>query len=223
MATAILPYSAQHYNSLPSIQDAGRSLTPSELEELPAAVGGIFVRHAVQDRFGLILLHNHFPVEADEMLVSFGNVALPYKTSSPAAELCDIKGSSWRFVDKDLIPYEFVHNSASRPGIQDFQPFLSELRPALERLGLTKKLGICILAPEGQNTTQHIEITRDRMNITLPFDISPDDKSIEAVWGFELDQAAVHSPTPVVLKKCKIACKYGPNTGHCEDHKTTKN
>ena len=30
------------------------------------------------------------------------------------------------------------------------------------------------------------------------------------------------APTPLVLKKCKVTCKYGPNTGHRGFHLTTK-
>lgn len=84
MATTVLPYSAQHYNSLPSIADAGRSLQPADIALLTTTIGQVFVKHKVQKLFGIILLHNHFSLDEDEILVNIGSVAVPWKTSSRA-------------------------------------------------------------------------------------------------------------------------------------------
>lgn len=189
MGTVVLPYSAQHYNSLPGIEDAGSGLKPSDIEQLTAAVGNVFVKHQVQSLFGIILLHNHFPLDEDEMLVNIGSVAIPWKTSSLAQELRDVKGSSWRFTDKGLAPYEFVHDTATRLNIDGFQSFLSELRAVLERLGLVEKLGVCAFSRGDLDVATQVEFTQGRANITLPFDIAPEqgqNKSVEAVWQFDL-------------------------------------
>jgi hypothetical protein len=45
--SAVFPYSAQHYNSLPSIVDA----------LLTTTIGRVLIKHKVQKLFGIILLH----------------------------------------------------------------------------------------------------------------------------------------------------------------------
>lgn len=189
MATAILPYNAQQYNSLPSIADAGTSLKPEDIAILTSTIGQVFVKHEVQNIFGIILLHNHFSLDVDEMLVNIGSVAVPWKTSSLATQLRNVRGSAWRFTEQGVAPYEFAYDVAPGPDVGGFQPFLSELRALLQHLGLAEKLGICAFTREDQDTTTQVEFTQGRANITLPFDIAPQDgpdQSIEAVWQFDL-------------------------------------
>jgi hypothetical protein len=188
MSTKILPYTSQHYNSLPSIAEAGSSLTPTDIALLTSTIGQVCIKHNVQKYFGITLLHNHFPLSDNEMLVSIGSVAVPWKTTSRAPELRDIKGSSWRFTDQGIVPYEFAYDVDSRVDLSDFLPFLSELRIVLERLDLMGKLGVCVFASEDLDNTTQVEFTQGRANITLPFDIAPEEgtnRSIEAVWQFD--------------------------------------
>ena len=188
MATAVLAYSAQQYNSMPNIEDAGINLNPADIALLTTTIGQVFVKHGVQELFGITLLHNHFPLDTDEILVNIGSVAVPWKTSSLADQLRDVKGSAWRFTEHGVVPYEFVHDVASRPDVSGFQAFLAELGALLHRLGLSGKLGVCAFTREDLNATTQVEFTQARANITLPFDISPGDgpdRSIEAVWQFD--------------------------------------
>ena len=88
-----------------------------------------------------------------------------------------------------MAPYEFVYDLTSRPDVGGFQPFLSELRALLDRLGLTEKLGIYAFTRKDLDSTTQMEFTEGRANITLPFDISPEEgpsRLIEAVWQFDL-------------------------------------
>ncbi|KAI0003449.1 hypothetical protein F4779DRAFT_621876 [Xylariaceae sp. FL0662B] len=233
MATAVLPYSAQHYNSLPSIGDAGSNLKPEDIVLFTMTIGQVFVKHKVQKLFGIILLHNHFSLDENEILVNIGSVAVPWKTSSLSEQLRDVRGSAWRFTEQGLAAYEFAYDvSSSQPDISGFRPFLSELRALLDRLGLMEKLGICVLTGKDLDSTTQVEFTQGRANITLPFDIAPEDgpcRAIEAVWQFDLSPepgtetlANETTPSPLVVKKCKVACKYGPNTGHQGYHQKTK-
>ena len=54
MGTAIVPYPAQHYNSLPTIEDTGSSLKPPDIEQLAATVGQVFAKHQFWSFFRLI-------------------------------------------------------------------------------------------------------------------------------------------------------------------------
>lgn len=188
MDTAVLSYSVQHYNSLPSIMDAGINLTPADIALLTTTIGLVFVKHEVQKLFGIILLHNHFSLDENEILVNIGSVAVPWKTNSLAEQLRGVRGSAWRFTEQGVAPYEFAYDQ-NLPDVSDFQPFLSELRVLLKRLRLTDKLGICAFRSEDLYSTTQVEFTQGRANITLPFDIAPEDgpnRSIEAVWQFDL-------------------------------------
>ncbi len=93
MATAVLPYSAQHYNSLPSIADAGSSFKPAYIALLTTTIGQVLVKHKVQKFFSIILLHNYLSLDENEILVNHGSVAVPLKTPSLAEQLRDVKGS----------------------------------------------------------------------------------------------------------------------------------
>lgn len=123
------------------------------------------------------------------MLVNDGQVAVPWKTTSLAPELEDVKPSYWLFTKKGAAAYEFSHGSVGggQGHLVDFPAFTSELRETLEILGLKDKLGVCSLSNRDLNDGTQVEFTQGRANITLSFDMDPHagDKSIEVVWIFE--------------------------------------
>lgn len=137
MATAVLPYSVQRYNSLPNIADAGINLTSADIALLTTTIGQVFVKYEVQYLFGIILLQNHFSLDESEILVNVGSVAVPWKTTSRAEQLRDVKGSAWRFTEQGVAPYEFAYDVTPLPDVSSFKPFFSELSVLLDRLGLT--------------------------------------------------------------------------------------
>lgn len=197
--TTILSYSTQHYNSLPSIEDAGTTFTPADVALLTTTIGQLFIEHKVEKFFVIILLHNHFYLDEDERLVNFGSVAVPCKTSSLEKQISRVRGSAWRFTEQGIAAYEFTYKTFLQHNLSDFQPFLSELRALLDRLGMIEKLGICALDSEDVDSDTPVEFTQGRANITLPFDIAPKDgpnRSIEAAWQFDLSSEQV-------LKPCK--------------------
>ncbi|MEU9447839.1 hypothetical protein [Streptomyces sp. NPDC048277] len=91
------PVSAQR-KRLPSFAEA-EGLGPRDAEFVRDLVG-VLAKHGNLDRFGLCLLHDHFPLAADEVLV---------ETNDPRARTLNIrvekagrtghgKASQWRFV-----------------------------------------------------------------------------------------------------------------------------
>jgi hypothetical protein len=80
MATTVLLYSAQHYNSSPNIEDAGASFKPADIALLTTTIGQMFIKHNVQKLFGIILLHNYFSLNEDEILGNIRSMATPWKT-----------------------------------------------------------------------------------------------------------------------------------------------
>jgi hypothetical protein len=153
-----------------------------------------FVKHSIEKAFGIILLHNHFPMSPTEVLVQFGNAAVPWDTTTSSPELANIVSSSWRFVPEGLAPWvqllkSFKEVSAtivSRSSRGIFGWVECHTLP----LNLSQVLGLCALDEGDIDAPATIEITSGRANITLDVDIDPQDGdgSIEAIRQFGSSQ-----------------------------------
>lgn len=130
--------------------------------------------------------HNHFLLECYEMLVDFDSVALPVDTRSGTKQLGAIHASSWRFTEKGIAPYEFTHTAQEISlDSQPVQSFSAEFGAILAKWNLANVFGICSLSDKPIDRPTTMEFTSGRANITLPFDITPDDgNTIDAMWRF---------------------------------------
>lgn len=193
MAVSVLPYSVEHYNSLPELQVA-----KSQFESARAAtvlftdIGKSIVKHHVENMLGVALLHNHFFLESHEMLVNVDSVAVPWDTRSGTKELGAVHASAWRFTEDGIAPYEFTY--AAQEILLDCPPmqsFFVEFNAILAKWNLAHILGICSLKEKPIDRPATMEFTSGRANITLPFDIAPDDGNIiDAMWQFSSDPLA---------------------------------
>ena len=187
MVLQVLPYSVEHYNSLPELGDAKQEFDAANVFNiLYTEIGSIFIKHQVQDILGITLLHNHFPLDPNEMLVTFNSVAVPWDTTSGVKELSSVNATAWRFTDHGLAPYEFAHAAIAVPlGQHPMPSFLQELAVTFRKWNLTNILGICSLGETSIDSPVAMEFTEGRANITLPFDITPNDGSaVDAMWQF---------------------------------------
>ena len=73
MAAAVLSYSAERFNALPSLGAASDAFAPRKADVLPHLVA-IIRRAGLADVAGVALLHAHFSMHADERLVQRGKV-----------------------------------------------------------------------------------------------------------------------------------------------------
>lgn len=229
-AVALLPYSHEYYDTLPDIMDAGINVgTTAAAEALSTSIGKLFVEHNVENELGIILLHNHFAMSTTEMLVQFGNAAVPWNIDYRSPELAKVASSSWRFMQQGLAPYEFRYTGSLQKAPPTLSPechgaFLARLADVLAQYNLLDVLGLCALDDRDIDAAPTIEVTSGRANITLDVDIDPGDevgtdKSIEAIWQFGTKKGP--SGEPVVFKKYKVACKIR-NNQHTGIHQTTK-
>lgn len=102
MSIALLEYNPKHYNTLPPVLQAGRNAEPSgAIEALESVIGNIFVKHGVDKELGIILLHNHFDLSPSEILVQFGNSAVPWQTTRNP-NLTNVVPAAWRFIEEAL-------------------------------------------------------------------------------------------------------------------------
>ncbi|KAI9747541.1 MAG: N-acetyl-glucosamine-6-phosphate deacetylase [Chaenotheca gracillima] len=224
MAVPILPYSVGHYNSLPELHAARNQFESTQASEiLFTEIGEALLKHNVEKKLGVVLLHNHFLLEPYEILVNVGSVAVPWDARSGAEELTNVTPSSWRFIDGGLTPFEFAHAATNMLlDQQQTQAFLVEFGAILNKLRLANLFGICALGGRSIDGPTTMEFTSGRANITLPFDIAPDDgNTVDAMWQFSSDsrtsavQSSSNGMQPIVFGQCKNRCKGKP---HQERH-----
>lgn len=95
MAVPVLPYAMEHYNFLPELGVAKDQFESARaFEILFTEVGKAFITHHVEKLLGVILLHNHFLLGPQEVLVNVDSVAVPWDISSGAEEFADVKASA---------------------------------------------------------------------------------------------------------------------------------
>ncbi|KAL8724399.1 MAG: hypothetical protein Q9166_007970, partial [cf. Caloplaca sp. 2 TL-2023] len=203
MALQVLPYSVEHHNSLPELGVAKEQFDSAKvLDILCTKIGQVFVKHHVQNILGVTLLHNHFFLNPYEILVNIDSVAVPWATTSGTTELSAVNPTAWRFTDQGLAPYEFAYKAVVAPlDRHPMQGFLLELAAILNKYNLTNILGICSLGETSVDGPATIEFTEGRANITLPFDIAPNDGgAIDAMWQFSSNQL---SPSAEAVSACQ--------------------
>ena len=177
----LLPPSSDHFNSLPDIKQSDCTFKKRCTPKVVSDICQIFREYQVQNIFGLALLHQHFEIQQNEKLITFGNVAVP-TISSP--ESLSLATSRWAFSGNKFIPYEFTAG-AENIDMDNHVAFLNEMSQALHASGLTDNLGLCSAGSiAGKDSEPTMEFTSGRANITLPFDRNPlEGDSVDAAWN----------------------------------------
>jgi hypothetical protein len=173
MAIPLLPYSVEYYNLLPELckaKDQFKSLGASEI--LFNKIGPALIRHYIEGILGVVLLYNHFLLSQNEKFIGFGSIAVPY-----TGELPNITASSWYFIGESIIPYEFFCSDI-KISLAQMQPFLAEFRTIINKWKLANIFGICSLKEESIGGPVTTEFISRYTNITLPFDITPDNGNL---------------------------------------------
>ncbi|KPM35004.1 hypothetical protein AK830_g11563 [Neonectria ditissima] len=192
MSVALLEYNPKHYDTLPRVLQAGRNAEPSgAIEALESVIGNVFAKHGVEKELGVILLHNHFDLSPTEILVQFGNSAVPWQTNRNP-DLANVFPAAWRFVEEGLAPYEFAYSNPNGPSpvpflaVEKHGPFLAELLAVLEERKLVDVLGLVVLEDKDVDSPPLIEIESGRSTIALEVDINPEPEDIwiHVVWQF---------------------------------------
>ena len=178
--SVVLPPSSDHFNSLPDIIQSDHVFKKRCTPEVLGEICQTFRKYQVQDVFGLALLHQHFEIQQNEQLVTFGNVAVPIKSS---LEGLSVAASRWAFSGDKLIPYEFTA-WAENIDMDTHAAFLVEMSQALRSSGLAHNLGLCSAGSiAGKDSEPTVEFTSGRANVTLPFDRDPQEgNSVDAAW-----------------------------------------
>ncbi|RGB25023.1 hypothetical protein C1646_675907 [Rhizophagus diaphanus] len=184
---------AVQYNELPNLCCVKKVKNKHVTEEVFNTLGQIFFAYHIQNIFGLTLLHKHFLLEGDEILLQTGSLSdFEQKTISQPVKvdklLFPIQGSNWKITsDKSYMPYEFKLEDEDKKidlSTSKIHSFLEEFSGKLNELNLTNIFGICAIGKD--SFIPSIESTEGRKNITVPFtDSDKSENCAEAVWRFK--------------------------------------
>jgi hypothetical protein len=133
----------------------------------------LFLKHGVQERLGIALLHKHMEIESTERLVECRHTSSPWKVNDATSSVIDkydgkILPRSFRLLEGNFVPYEFEYSctkSTTLQGETDYQ-FLKELSDMLVELGLHQLLGLRDL--DQREPELNVEVTEGKANIMIP-------------------------------------------------------
>lgn len=183
-------YSAAAFNSLPSLDVAEQQFKAKEANQyLEGPIRQIFIDFGVQSKYGLALLHNHFPLKDNQRLVDYHNTATAWEVEDDVSAVSPkynghIVPRAYMFENNDIVPYEFsfVPGMTDIPGSTETE-FFNALNQTLTDLGLENLFGVRDLHDHDNHLS--VEITEGDANIMLPRDKSyTADDLIEALWVF---------------------------------------
>lgn len=223
MSCVLAEYRHDAFNDLPSVTDAGNALQAKGGHDIiHETLGPLFVKHGIEEKFGLGLLHRHFEMAPSERLVEYNSTSTPWD----AADAQNIGGmllsQSWLFGDNQLVPYEFCysHGNAARAQrlsqdatLASMGRFLEELHAMLLAFGLDKTLGL--RRHPGLQFEGLVEVTAGRANINFHPSVMSPKESTETAWFFD----------PEYIKRgCTCKCNdVTASHGHMGHRTTSRN
>lgn len=81
-------YSVEHFQSLPSLENARAKFNKLEGNDLVKEVfRKVFIDQGMERKFGLAMLHRHFDLEPGEMLVDYEGTSVPWSTGHISVRL----------------------------------------------------------------------------------------------------------------------------------------
>ncbi|KAH2989205.1 hypothetical protein KXV25_009400 [Aspergillus fumigatus] len=199
-------YDPDAYDSLPTLSVGAQSFQDKGARNvLRSDIRDLFLRRGVHKRYGIALLHRHFPIATTQRLVDYRNVSAPWEADGNADRIVPkyqgaIVPRSYRLFRDSFMPYEFDFaevEESSHPALQGTRDaeFLTELSALLEQHGLEDVLGLRIL--DGRDSELSVEVTEGRANIMLPRRAFEPESLIEALWVFGPELVdACHSSLP---------------------------
>jgi hypothetical protein len=177
------------FNTLPLLEPAHNMFVDRNAEKyLNGPIRDVFLKHNMQDRYGVSLLHRHFSMDSDERLVEYGAISTPwtlYETDDHEIEAMGgyIVPQNYRLNDNDeLCPFEFEMQYDRPSGASGITPeFLHDLNQVFQEHNLSDVFG---LRKRGPPTDLTLEITQGRANIMIRPLESEEQRTVPAFWAF---------------------------------------
>jgi hypothetical protein len=225
------PYKASLFNNLPDLKDSRHAFVNSDGERGVSLLLDLIEQHGLSGEYGISLLHRHFNIKDDEILVEVNGTTTAWKASGQeliSDKAIDRYGGhviphSWMVVDDgQLMPYEFrFRNDES-----DLEPlgsvsgssFLQDFKELLCKHDLEKVLGLCSIDAQSKYL---LEVTEGDANITFPLppgkNFSDIEQAIPAAWGHWSELGKSNGLAPFTMRGCFQMC-VGPYNAHACNH-----
>ncbi|KAK4499425.1 hypothetical protein PRZ48_009939 [Zasmidium cellare] len=207
------------FNTLPTLGDAHNMFKDRNAETyLYGPIRDVFLKHNMEDRYGISLLHRHFSMGPNERLVEYGAVSTPWTLDETDDHEIEAMGGyvvpqNYRLdSDDDLLPFEYEMQYERPSGGNGIPPeFLYDLKQTLKKYNLSNVFG---LRKRGPPTDLTLEVTNGRANIMIkPMELAGGLQTVEAFWTFG-------SGEPKKLQ-CAVLCVYCPLThAHFYQHQS---
>jgi len=228
MTSVLLPYSTSHFNNLPSLHGATTEFaSKSGRAFFDDVFAPLVIKHGLESKVGLGLLHRHFRLKRAEKMVEFNDVSTPWTTTTTTSaeseeEEEEDKGGphehlggevlpcAWLLRGGKFMPYEFFYSpmGCRRASVDldgpDVRAFLAEFVDAAESAGVAGVVALR-LYPEYADCNEALEMTQGRSYITLKrgqylAPLADRDRFVTTMWF--VGSPAPGAPGPVVTKKC---------------------
>jgi len=207
---------------MPSLQESANAYRDHGIEHLLATqVRDIFLKHRAHESWNMVLVHQHFKLQEFERLVHVENASFPWNSKNIDLGVMErVLPTLWQFSNEvdggpGITPFEFeyVSDVSHAVGSKPDLGFLEELHEFLRTHNLLRYLGIAARHPQSTGSKGGApvltEITRGRVNITMPFGLAENDSTVQVLWSF--------SPDPTLGMECVLKC-YDENGSHLEFH-----
>lgn len=198
------PYDVHAFNQLSGLQVSNDILTANNgTEVLATSIRDLFANHPLMAKtYGVILLHRHFELKANEVLVDVNGCSTAWTLPSPAASLDSgivfekyggfIRPRSWLVSGGKLRPYEFFFDNAVDKSKQRFASesphfelaFVKQFISMLAANGLDSVLGLYLLSEAEENL---VEVTEGFANVTFPNTGNIPDPLVSTTWHYGLE------------------------------------
>ncbi|KUL81524.1 hypothetical protein ZTR_10336 [Talaromyces verruculosus] len=202
-------YDPKAYNSLPSLRQAAERLDEDVRKYLFGEIRQMFLDNNVYEKYGISLLHKHFPIGEEDRLVDCRHTSTAWKVGDERDDMAKkyeglITPRSFRLWGGLPVPYEFAFSPTMPMYDAKFEHRVFDL---LRGLGLEGVFGLRYLDEYDPNLS--MEITEGNANIMMPRGSVPDSSLIEALWVF--------SPRDDDRCHCREVC-FKKSEGHENDH-----
>ena len=222
------------YAALPDIDTFGVEKVDARDRECLNDIGALLIARGVNDRFGISLLHSHFPLGADELMIQAANedqrkiTLLPTRrpSSGSAAHhaINFMFGAALKRDALSLVGSEYVgakmRLDVCLVSFAD-ESALREIRNSLERHGRLRRFGVGWLHdPLGVRDVEILLETCGKIARTLHCHVAAREgvdigKFVETAWSWE-SQASDVAPESMRLcrRQCTRVCLRAGNDGH---------
>jgi hypothetical protein len=183
-------------------------------EALCADLSTVVAKYPAESaRRGIALVHRHFELHDDEVLLHEGNVSKPVPLSSNLIET--LAPVAWVFCESEPIAYEYAVAKDEQP--LDVE-FARDVLAVLSKYGLDRSLGLSTIDGEPGRVEY---TTESRENITEPLGLHPRGGDLIAT-SWTLDSLSKNSPPMRTYTMCVQTTVYVNGIATAWSHTTVR-